>query len=71
MCKHGVGEDPADPGEGGEHLEKIAREDIVREAADECHQKELVAREATFSAPFFLVERPDEKNALKFFSRSY
>ena len=61
LGEHRVGEDPADPGEGGEHLEQVTREDIVGEAADECHQEELVARQAAFNPLFFLMERPDEQ----------
>jgi len=56
-----VWEDPADPGEGGKHLEQVAWEDVVGEAADERHQEELVPRQAAFNPLFFLMERPGEQ----------
>lgn len=62
LGKDRAGEDPADPGEGGEHLEQVAWEDVVCEAADECHKEELVARQPTFAPCFLLVKRPDEQN---------
>ena len=60
-------ENPADPGQGREHLEQVAREDVVGEAADECHQEELVARHASFDPPFSLVERPGEQTHIAMF----
>ena len=61
LGEHGVWEDPADPGEGGKHLEQVAWEDVVGEAADERHQEELVPRQAAFNPLFFLMERPGEQ----------
>uniref|UniRef100_A0A8R7R090 Uncharacterized protein n=1 Tax=Triticum urartu TaxID=4572 RepID=A0A8R7R090_TRIUA len=58
LGEHGVGEHPADPGEGGEHLEQVAGEDVVDEAADEGHQEELAACESAFVLHLLLVECP-------------
>lgn len=50
------GEDPANPREGGEHLEEIAWENVVSEAADEGDHEELSSAHAAFRPLVFLVE---------------
>lgn len=54
-----VRENPAYPGEGGEHLEEVAGEDIVCEAAEEGDEEELVSSQAAQLPWFFLMECPE------------
>lgn len=52
------GEYPADPREGSQHFEKVAWEDIVREAAGEGNEEELGPGHPSFGPFFFLVQSP-------------
>ncbi|THU58213.1 hypothetical protein C4D60_Mb03t11790 [Musa balbisiana] len=56
LGKDGAREDPAHPGEGGEHGEEVAWENVVGKATEEGHHEELVPSHATFGATFFLVQ---------------
>lgn len=56
LGKDGAREDPAHPGEGGEHGEEMAWENVVGKATEEGHHEELVPSHATFGATFFLVQ---------------
>lgn len=64
LGEDGVGKDPADPREGGEHGEEVAREHVVGEATDESYHEELVTGEATLWPLLLLVECPEEKSSI-------